>query len=124
MKNYCFATNLATPKVATLSASLNVIDTAIESRRRLIATLGKTGAITGTDGAEKSQSLAELHALKRKLSTRRAELSNAAKELNGKLIELKRLNEEKAQIAGMLAETRRILDQVRLESRKQPAWHY
>ncbi|MCK0067852.1 GumC family protein [Kordiimonas laminariae] len=105
------------PKVQTLSASLDVIDTAIESRRRLIATLGKTGAITGADGAEKSQSLAELHALKRKLSTRRKELSDAAKDLNGKLIELKRLNEEKSQIAGMLAETRRILDQVRLESR-------
>lgn len=105
------------PKVETLSASLKVIDLAIESRRRLIATLGKTGAITGGDGADKSQSLAELHALKKKLISRRDELSKAAIILNGKLIDLKRLNEEKSQVSGMLAETRRILDQVRLESR-------
>lgn len=105
------------PKVATLAASLAVIDEAIESRRRLIATLGKTGAITGADGAAKSQSIAELHALKRKLTTRRTELSEEAKILNGKLIELKRINAEQAQVSGMLAETRRILDQVLLESR-------
>ncbi|RMB12282.1 GumC family protein [Eilatimonas milleporae] len=104
-------------KVATLAASLQVIDDAIESRRRLIATLGKTGAITGTDGAAKSQSMAELEALKRKLSTRRRDLSGDARDLNSKLIQLKRINEEKSQVSGMLAETRRILDQVRLESR-------
>jgi uncharacterized protein involved in exopolysaccharide biosynthesis len=105
------------PKVATLAASLKVIDEAIETRRRLIATLGKTGAITGADGAEKSQSLAELEALKRKLTGRRQELSDDAKTLNGKLIQLRRINAEKAEIAGMLGETRRILDQVILESR-------
>lgn len=105
------------PKVATLSASLAVIDEAIESRRRLIATLGKTGAITGGDGAAKSQSIAELQALKRKLTTRRQELSTEAKDLNGKLIDLKRINAEQSQVSGMLAETRRILDQVLLESR-------
>ncbi|WP_262693636.1 GumC domain-containing protein [Kordiimonas aquimaris] len=105
------------PKVANLTASLQVIDDAIESRRRLIATLGKTGAITGADGAAKSQSLAELNALKRKLIARRNELSINAKDLNSKLIQLKRINAEQFQIAGMLAETRRILDQVRLESR-------
>lgn len=105
------------PKIATLTASLRVIDEAIEARRRLIATLGKTGAITGADGAAKSQSLAELHALKLKLVNRRGELSSSAKELNGKLIQLKRINAEQSQISGMLAETRRILDQVRLESR-------
>lgn len=105
------------PKIATLTASLRVIDEAIEARRRLIATLGKTGAITGADGAAKSQSLAELHALKLKLVNRRNDLSMTAKVLNGKLIQLKRINAEQAQISGMLAETRRILDQVRLESR-------
>lgn len=105
------------PKVATLAASLRVIDEAIETRRRLIATLGKTGAITGTDGAEKSQSLAELQALKRKLMNRRNDLSEEAKMLNSKLIQLKRINAEQSQISGMLAETRRILDQVLLESR-------
>jgi len=105
------------PKVATLAASLAVIDEAIETRRRLIATLGKTGAITGTDGAAKSQSVAELQALKRKLSGRRADLSKDAKTLNGKLIQLRRINAEKAEVSGMLGETRRILDQVILESR-------
>lgn len=107
----------AHPKVTTLTASLRVIDEAIEARRRLIATLGKTGAITGGDGAAKSQSLAELYALKSKLVNRRNELSQSAKELNGKLIQLKRINAEQSQISGMLSETRRILDQVRLESR-------
>ena len=107
----------AHPKVTTLTASLRIIDEAIEARRRLIATLGKTGAITGGDGAAKSQSLAELHALKSKLVNRRNELSLSAKELNGKLIQLKRINAEQSQISGMLSETRRILDQVRLESR-------
>ncbi|NVJ96668.1 MAG: hypothetical protein HWE25_00860 [Alphaproteobacteria bacterium] len=105
------------PKVATLAASLKVIDEAIETRRRLIATLGKTGAITGADGAEKSQSLAELQALRTKLSNRRQDLSDEAKHLNGKLIKLRRINAEQAEVAGMLGETRRILDQVVLESR-------
>ncbi len=105
------------PKVATLSASLKVIDNAIENRRRLIATLGKTGAITGGDGSSTTQDMNELHALKNKLTNRRAELSKDAKRLNSKLISLKRINEEKSQLAGMLGETRRILDQVRLESR-------
>lgn len=105
------------PKVKTLAASLQVIDDAIETRRRLIATLGKTGAITGGDGANQEQSVAELEALKRKLTNRRGELSNDAKKLNEKLIKLRRINEEKAQVAGMLAETRRILDQVKLENR-------
>lgn len=107
----------AHPKVSKLTASLSVIDEAIEARRRLIATLGKTGAITGGDGASKSQSVAELQGLLRKLVSRRDELSFSAKDLNSKLIQLKRINAEQAQIAGMLGETRRILDQVRLESR-------
>jgi len=105
------------PKVATLATSLQVIDDAIETRRRLIATLGKTGAITGTDGASKTQSMDELRALKKKLTGRQRDLSAEARVLNGKLIQLRRINAEQAQVTGMLAETRRILDQVLLESR-------
>lgn len=105
------------PKVASLSASIGVIDKAIETRRQLIATLGKTGAITGGDGANKTQSMNELMALKKKLDTRRQDISKDAKRLNGKLIDLKRINQEKSVVGGMLAETRRVLDQLRLESR-------
>ncbi|WND03269.1 hypothetical protein QGN29_02660 [Temperatibacter marinus] len=105
------------PKILNLTASITVIDKAIETRRQLIATLGKTGAITGGDGANKEQSMAELFALKKKLQLRKDEISKDAKKLNGKMIELKRINEEKSVITGMLAETRRVLDQVRLESR-------
>ncbi len=104
-------------KVRSLTASMKVIDTAIESRRRLIATLGKTGAITGADGTDQAQSLSELKALKHKLSARRTELSDFAKILNGKLVQLKQINEEKSEISHMLSETRRILDQVIVESR-------
>ncbi|MBL4838887.1 MAG: hypothetical protein JKY34_15055 [Kordiimonadaceae bacterium] len=105
------------PKIKTLKTSLAVIDAAIESRRRLISTLGRAGAMTGADGMTQSQSLAELNALMKKLTNRRNDLSNLSRELNGKLIDLRRISEEKAQITGMLAETRRILDGVLLESR-------
>ena len=105
------------PKVQRLTASLQVIDDAIETRRRLIATLGKTGAITGTDGSAPNQSLAELAALRDKLQGRRGIVSAEAVTLNGKLIDMKRLGEERSEIAKMLAQSRRILDEARLESR-------
>jgi len=105
------------PQVARRSAALAVIDQAIEHRRRLIATLGKTGAITGSDGATASQSLAELIALRDKLSARRMNLSADAKKLNGKLIKMLSINSERGEVSSMIAETRRVLDQVRLESR-------
>lgn len=105
------------PKVARLQAGLQVIDDAIENRRRLIATLGKTGAITGGDGAVASQSIKELKALQEKLQGRRTALSNEAKRLNGKLIQLAAVNAERREIGTMLSETRAVLDQVVLESR-------
>ena|GEM_PF-1224089 len=107
----------AHPKIVTLKASLGVIDQAIETRRRLISTLGKAGAITGSVGGSAAQSLSELKALEKKLMSRRKELSRVSILLNGKLIELRRISAEKNQITGMLSETRRILDQVVLESR-------
>lgn len=105
------------PKVARLTAGLQVIDDAIENRRRLIATLGKTGAITGGDGAAASQSLKELIALRDKLNGRRSELSDQARLLNSKLIQLAAINAERTEIGSMLADTRAVLDQVLLESR-------
>ncbi len=103
--------------VLALETEIRVIDSAIEARRQQIVTLGNTGALT-TGGEDKEKdSLEGLRALRSKLKNRRSEVAIEAKRLNSKLIELTFLKEEHGEVRKMLDETRRALEEVRVESR-------
>ena len=105
------------PKVRELESQIAVIDSAIEARRQQIVTLGKTGALTTGGEDQDEESLAGLRALRKKLHLRRAEVADQAKQLNSKLIELTFLREEHSEVRSLLDETRRALEEVRVESR-------
>jgi Mrp family chromosome partitioning ATPase len=105
------------PIVVRAERELAVLDKAIEQRREQIATLGRTGALTGTGDGDRTQSTNELKTLQVKLQARLSVLREEAKTLNGKLVELRFLQEERTGIRVLLDETRRVLDQVRVEIR-------
>ena len=105
------------PIVVRAERELAVLDKAIEQRREQIATLGRTGALTGTGDGDRKESVAELKSLLEKLRGRLAELRQEAKDLNGKLVGLRFLQEERTGVRVLLDETRRVLDRVRVESR-------
>jgi uncharacterized protein involved in exopolysaccharide biosynthesis/Mrp family chromosome partitioning ATPase len=107
------------PKVANIVAELQVIDEAIEARRQQIATLGKTGALTASNGKNDEESAGELKVLLEKLQARREEVRNETRLLNGKLIELRFVGEEREELKDMLEETRRALEVVRVESKTE-----
>jgi Mrp family chromosome partitioning ATPase len=104
------------PKVLELEKEIEVIESAIESRRQQIVTLGKTGALTGGSEQKEEDSLAGLLALRKKLQSRKIEVAEEAKALNYKLIQLTFLNEEYGEVRSILDETRRTLEEVRVES--------
>lgn len=105
------------PKVRELETQIAVIDNAIEARRQQIVTLGKTGALTTGGEDQNEESLAGLRALREKLLVRRTEVSNEAKRLNSKLIELTFLKAEHGEVRSLLDQTRRALEEVRVEGR-------
>jgi len=105
------------PIVVKAKSELTVLDKAIEQRREQIATLGRTGALTGTGDGDRDQSIDELKSLLDKLTARQVVRRKEAKSLNGKLVELRFLGEERTGVRVLLNETRRVLDQVRVESR-------
>jgi Mrp family chromosome partitioning ATPase len=106
-------------KIIETLAELKVIDDAIEARRQQIATLGKTGALTTANEKDASESVEELKILLQKLGARREEMRRETRTLNGKLIELKFIEGERAEVRDMLDETRRALEEVRVESRTE-----
>ena len=106
------------PRVRELEIEIRVIDEAIEARRQQIVTLGNTGALTSGRGEEQDEeSLEGLRTLREKLGGRRMRVAAEAKQLNSKLIELTFLKEEHTEIRSLLDETRRTLEEVRVESR-------
>jgi uncharacterized protein involved in exopolysaccharide biosynthesis len=103
-------------KVKNAEKRLSVLDDSIESRRQQLAILGQTGSLANTQ-KKNEETLRELKLLNTKLSDRLKNLRNEAKELNSKLIELNFLEEEKKELRDYLDETRRILEQVTVESK-------
>jgi uncharacterized protein involved in exopolysaccharide biosynthesis len=99
--------------VESTEAELRVMDNAIESRSEQISTLGKTG-LRNSNG---EKSLQEMNGLRDQLSNRRNDLQASAKLLNEKLVKLEFLDGEREALRVLLDETRRILDEVRIESR-------
>ncbi|MCU0790458.1 MAG: hypothetical protein MUE79_05320, partial [Nitratireductor sp.] len=104
------------PKVISAKAEIAVLDKAIDERRAQIATLGRTGALTQRDQKE-DQSVDELKQLLAKLQERKKALETEALDLIGRIVKLGYLKEERAQTRERLDETRRVLEEVRVESR-------
>ncbi len=105
------------PQVREVEAEIAVIDEAIEQRRQQIVTLGQTGALTSGGENGEQESIDGLRALRTKLENRREQVRDEAKKLNSKLIELSFVKEEVGEARMLLDETRRALEQVRVESR-------
>jgi hypothetical protein len=101
------------PKVISAKAELKAITDLITERRKQITTLSRTGI--GKDGSE--QDLPQLEALLDTLFTRKVSLKQEATNLNEKLIKLEFFTKESNAVRALLDDTRRILDEVRVESR-------
>jgi polysaccharide biosynthesis transport protein len=104
------------PKVIAANAEIAVLDKAIEDRSAQISTLGRTGALTQGEKKEK-QSLEELRALLSKLQERKKSFEAEARDLIARIVRLGYLKEERSQTRANLDETRRVLEEVRVESR-------
>jgi uncharacterized protein involved in exopolysaccharide biosynthesis/Mrp family chromosome partitioning ATPase len=102
--------------VIEMQARIKVIDQAIEERRNQLTTLGTTGALTKGDSKDTSETLDDLKALQARFVDQRKVLQQAARDLNGRLIKLEALKDERNQMRSLLEETRRALAQIRLES--------
>jgi polysaccharide biosynthesis transport protein len=105
------------PKVLSAQAEIEVLDKAIADRSVQISTLGRTGALTQGGDEKKEQSVDDLRALADKLQARRKTLEAEAVDLIARIVNLGYLKEERAQTRERLDETRRVLEQVRVESR-------
>jgi uncharacterized protein involved in exopolysaccharide biosynthesis/Mrp family chromosome partitioning ATPase len=104
------------PKLRAAEGELAILEAAIDERREQIATLGKAGALTGGSSGSTDQSLSDLEALRGNLETRRETIRREASELNSKLIRIRGIVTEKDRVEGLLAETKRALDEVLVES--------
>ncbi len=102
--------------VIEMQARVKVIDEAIEERRTQLTTLGTTGALTKGDTKGTSESLDDLKALQERFVAQRKSFQQEARDLNGRLIQLESLEDERTQLRSLLQETRRALEQIRLES--------
>lgn len=99
--------------ITTSEAELSVMESAIKTRSEQITTLGRTGL----HSQDEEKSVEEMQFLKEQLIKRRKNLELSAKDLNEKLVRLEFLNGEREALRVLLDETRRILDEVRVESR-------
>jgi uncharacterized protein involved in exopolysaccharide biosynthesis len=106
----------AHPKLRAAEAELAILEGAIDERREQIATLGKAGALTGGNSDSAEQSIGDLEALRSKLESRRETIRREASELNSKLIRIRGIVTEKDRVEELLAETKRALDEVLVES--------
>ncbi|MEP6389969.1 MAG: hypothetical protein ABJ056_08585 [Halioglobus sp.] len=103
-------------KLRAASAELEVLEYAIHERLQQIATLGKAGALAGGGSGSSEESLAELETLKGDLKSRRETIRVEAGELNSKLLRIRSIVIEKKRLEKLLAETKRALEEVLVES--------
>jgi uncharacterized protein involved in exopolysaccharide biosynthesis/Mrp family chromosome partitioning ATPase len=104
------------PKLRAAEGELAILEGAIDERREQIATLGKAGALAGGNSASTEQSVSALEMLRSKLESRRETIRGEASELNSKLIRISGIVTEKNRVEELLAETKRALDEVLVES--------
>jgi Mrp family chromosome partitioning ATPase/uncharacterized protein involved in exopolysaccharide biosynthesis len=104
------------PTLRSAVKELAILEGAIAERRDQIAMLGKAGALTGSGTDAEKESLADLQVVKAKLTERRQDVRSEAAELNTKLIRIRGVATEKDRLEELLAETKRALDEVVVES--------
>lgn len=103
--------------VRETKARIEVIDAAIEDRRSQLATLGTSGTLTSSGSGGKAETVDDLKSLRGRFITRRDDLQREARDLNERLVQLEFLRKERDESRILLDETRRALEQVRVESR-------
>lgn len=103
-------------EVIEMQAKIRIIDQSIEERRNQLTTLGTTGALTKGDSKGTTESLEDLKALQARFMEQQSNLQQEARDLNSRMIKLEFLKVERAQKRALLEETRRTLEQIRLES--------
>jgi len=97
---------------------LAVQDEAIEARRTQLTTLGKTGVLTqsASGGGDAPKTATQLKDLRARMADIRKVAKTEAVELHRKLVSMQTLQGESARLRRTLDETRRGLEQIRLES--------
>jgi hypothetical protein len=103
-------------KVVNSRSALEILDQSIEDRRESIRAL-KAGADPLNSNESRNQRLQELMAKRDGAKEIYAGLQDEARTLNRKIIELKFFEKESIVLRELLDETRRILDEIQLESR-------
>ncbi|MEO0392728.1 MAG: hypothetical protein AAF213_05720 [Pseudomonadota bacterium] len=105
------------PLVMQATTELRVVDDAIEDRLDFINQLGSTGGLSGAAAPGEGPTVESLQAQLVVQEKRVGELKSDATDLNAKLLEVGTLNAELTEHQDMLQETRRVLEQIRVESR-------
>ncbi|NQX88387.1 MAG: hypothetical protein HRT77_06960 [Halioglobus sp.] len=103
-------------KVRAAVGELAVLEVAIAERLQQIAKLGKAGALVGGASGAGEDSKDELLMLRSELKARQENTRKEASDLNSKLIRIRGIVLEKHRIEELLAETKRALDEVMVES--------
>ena len=96
--------------------AIAVIEEALADRREQIRILGQTGALTDTSAVDEDATGTELRALYAQIEAQLAAARQEARELNRRRVELDRIEREIEDSKGLLEETRRALEVIRLES--------
>lgn len=104
------------PVVVAKKTEVRVLDDAMADRREQIKVLGQTGALTDTSKESSEISVDEITALLNKVTGQLDSARAEAKQLNEKRIKLITLSEERAEVRDLLDETRKVLDEIRVES--------
>ena len=106
------------PLVLQASTQLQIVNQAITERQDFITQLGRTGALSraGEEGFTNDLSPESLQAKLEAQKLRETTLLADAERLNSKLLEVGTINGELEEHQDMLQETRRVLEQVRVES--------
>lgn len=103
-------------KEEALIDEIAVIETALADRREQIKVLGQTGALTNASAEGNDTSITEIRSLFSKVESQLEAARLEARDLNRRRIELDQVEHDINEAQDLLAETRRALEVIRLES--------
>ena len=103
-------------KEEALLDEIAVIETALADRREQIKVLGQTGALTNASAEGNDTSITEIRSLFSKVERQLEAARLEARDLNRRRIELDQVEHDINEAQDLLAETRRALEVIRLES--------
>lgn len=103
-------------KEEALKEEIAVIETALADRREQIKVLGQTGALTDASAEGNDTSITEIRSLLSKVERQLEAARLEARDLNRRRIELDQVEHDINEAQDLLAETRRALEVIRLES--------